>query len=260
MRETHVVAELQGKFRNFLTTSDRYIWKYCSVSTCWQDSQVVKTDKSSTHLMRFCYHSIASGSMEAEDWAHGRRFRIPCGAQCSRLEAPVQHLCLTLLVSFSLTPVFLTQMQFEQLLHKACPSKKTMMTHLDILRCQFLQPPWQLVMLFELLHHRLPFLKAPLLGWKFQLLLNKAELPLMKLVLQCPPPTLFIFLENHTVLEKERKPILKFVFWSSFFLPRMMPSWTVLLLPSSSVGKEKNLGHYFKFWKKRLFSPDMNKV
>ena len=210
--------------------------------------------------MRFCYHSIASGSMEAEDWAHGRRFRIPCGAQCSRLEAPVQHLCLTLLVSFSLTPVFLTQMQFEQLLHKACPSKKTMMTHLAILRCQFLQPPWQLVMLLELLHHRLSFLKALLLGWGFQLLLIRLSFLWWNWCSSTHLPTLFIFLENHTVLEKERKPILKIGFWSFFFPPTMIPSWTVLLLLSSSAGKEKNLVHYFKFWKKLLFSPDMNKV
>ena len=56
-----------------------------------------------------CYPSIVSRSMDAEVWAHDWRFRILCGDQCSRHEVPVQHLCLTLLVSFSLTPVWLTR-------------------------------------------------------------------------------------------------------------------------------------------------------
>ncbi|XP_038956912.1 uncharacterized protein LOC102552387 isoform X2 [Rattus norvegicus] len=55
--------------------------------------------------------------LQENKWIHGsrnlrtwQRFNILRGAQCSRLQTPGQHLYLILLVSFSLTPVWLTQM------------------------------------------------------------------------------------------------------------------------------------------------------
>lgn len=129
----------------------------------WQDSQGDKTGKDSTDHMRFCYHSRGSGSLGAKAWGDGRRYRILCAAQCSRLETSVQQLCLTLLVSFSLTFVWLTQMHWGPLLYNNFQVRN--LGWLTSLSMVPIAPVfWPAAGLLGLLHRRLPFLNTPLGG------------------------------------------------------------------------------------------------
>ena len=152
-----------GQAQKFLYNQLRHIQKYCSIYISWEDSQVGKTGKDSIHHRRFCYHSRGSGSLGAKAWGDGRRYRILCAAQCSRLETSVQQLCLTLLVSFSLTFVWLTQMHWGPLLYNNFQVRN--LGWLTSLSMVPIAPVfWPAAGLLGLLHRRLPFLNTPLGG------------------------------------------------------------------------------------------------
>lgn len=78
--------------------------------------------------------------MRLRMWTRGRS--LLCGAWCPRLQTPVHQHCLTLPVSSSLTPVWLTQTHWGPLLHKAFPRQEPVVTYLALLPSQFPQAEW----------------------------------------------------------------------------------------------------------------------